>query len=398
MMSDSARKPIAVVTVVATVGALGAGAVVVGVDIARGALADANASALVAGNSGAPHSGGGLGHALEGVLGGGVQPTPTQPRQRHTESSSPTEATARQSVGVVDITTTLRYANAKAAGTGMILTSNGEVLTNNHVVSGATSIKVTVVTTGRSYTAKVVGTDANDDVAVLQMSGASGLSTVKTDTTSVVRVGDSVTGVGNARGKGGTPTAARGNVIAINKTITTRDEFNVKGERLSGLIEVRADIVSGDSGGPLYDTDNEVAGMDTAASSGQANVTGYAIPIRKALTIANAIENGSTAGGIKLGNPAFLGVSISDVGAFAPGGPTNGALVGGVYVGTPAANAGLTAGDVITRVDSHRISSSAELSKVIASYKPGAAVRIAWTDQSGTPHIARVTLIEGPAA
>jgi S1-C subfamily serine protease len=138
--------------------------------------------------------------------------------------------------------------------------------------------------------------------------------------------------------------------------------------------------------------------MDTAASSGQVNVTGYAIPIRKALTIANAIENGSTTGGIKLGNPAFLGVSLSDVGTFGPGGPTNGALVGGVYVGTPAANAGLTAGDVITRVDSRRISSSTELSKVIASYKPGASVRIAWTDQSGTPHIARVTLIEGPAA
>ena len=114
-----------------------------------------------------------------------------------------------------------RTPRAEAAGTGMVLTSGGEILTNNHVIEGSTSISVTVVTTGQTYPATVVGTDATDDIAVLQLSGASDL-TVANFATAAVAVGDAVTGVGNAQGAGGTPAASPGTVTAINQTITTQ--------------------------------------------------------------------------------------------------------------------------------------------------------------------------------
>lgn len=124
---------------------------------------------------------------------------------------------------MVDIDTVLAYQGADAAGTGMVLTSHGEVLTNNHVVDGATSVKVTVVATGVTYTAKVVGTDPTQDVAVLQLQGASGLGTVRTDT-SAATASEKVIGVGNAGGVGGAPSAASGQVTATGATITAADQ------------------------------------------------------------------------------------------------------------------------------------------------------------------------------
>jgi S1-C subfamily serine protease len=117
--------------------------------------------------------------------------------------------------GLVDVVTTLGYQGAKAAGTGVVLTSNGEVLTNNHVVKGATSIKAIDKGNGRTYTAKVVGYDASHDIAVIQLQHASGLQTANLGDSSTVRVGDKVVGIGNALGRGGTPAAATGKVTAL---------------------------------------------------------------------------------------------------------------------------------------------------------------------------------------
>src|SRR5882757_1789430 len=181
--------------------------------------------------------------------------------------TSTTSATAAQQVGVVDINTVLTYQGAEAAGTGMVLTSSGEVLTNNHVVEGATSIKVTIVSTGATYTAKVVGTDPTDDVAVIQLQNASGLQTAKFGDSSDVKAGDAVTAVGNAGGTGGTPSAAKGSVTATGQTLTASDENGSNAETLTGMIEINAAVVAGDSGGPLYDADGNVIGMDTAAST-----------------------------------------------------------------------------------------------------------------------------------
>jgi S1-C subfamily serine protease len=316
------------------------------------------------------------------------------------------QATAAQSVGVVDINTTLDYGSAQAAGTGMVLTANGAILTNNHVVDGSTSIKVTVVSTGRTYTAKVVGTDPSDDVAVLQLDNASGLATAKLGDSSSVKVGDSVTGVGNAGGTGGTPSAATGVVTALNQSITASDEGGGNAEQLTGLIETNANIQAGDSGGPLYDAGGKVIGMDTAASSDRSvTTTGYAIPIAKALSIAGQIENGAASSTIHLGYPAFLGVQLGSSGSGFYGGfrggfgqpSTSGAAITGVVDGSAAAQAGLAAGDTITAVDGTSISDADALATAIASHKPGDKISVGWTDSSGQSHSVTLTLGTGPA-
>ncbi|MBE7163189.1 MAG: trypsin-like peptidase domain-containing protein, partial [Williamsia herbipolensis] len=227
-----------------------------------------------------------------------------------TESAA-TAATTAQKKGVVTIDTVLNYdTSSQAAGTGMILTKNGYVLTNNHVVQGATSITVTDESTGKEYTADVVGTDSTNDVAVLKLQDASGLSTVTLDDDGDGKTGDTVTDIGNAEGTGNL-VAAEGTVTATDQDITVQSESGSGTESLTGLIEVAADIVSGDSGGPVLDEDGEVVGMATAASSGSADVTGYAIPIDTAKSIADDIIAGKSSDTITIGLPAFLGVQVS---------------------------------------------------------------------------------------
>jgi S1-C subfamily serine protease len=293
-------------------------------------------------------------------------------------------------VGVVEIDTVLGYQDARAAGTGIVLTSDGEVLTNNHVVDGATGITVTVAGTGRTYTATVVGTDPGDDVAVLQLGNASGLQTARLSSAPAT-VGEAVTGVGNAGGTG-TLTAAAGTVTALDRTITASDESGSDAEQLSGLIETDAAIRSGDSGGPLFDTATAtVIGMDTAAAGGGA-AQGYAIPIAAAEAIARQITAGVDNGTIHQGNPAFLGVSVQD-----GSDGSDGATVAGVLPGGPAAGAGITAGDVITAVGGTAVTSSDGLSTTLAGYSPGDRVRVTWAAATGGTRSATVTLATGPA-
>ncbi|KQR53926.1 hypothetical protein ASF88_03535 [Leifsonia sp. Leaf336] len=312
-------------------------------------------------------------------------------------TSSLASATSAQEVGVVDITSQLTYAQAESAGTGLVLTSSGEILTNNHVVEGATSISVTVVATGAQYTATVVGTDATDDIAVLQLSNASGLSTAALDTASDATVGESVTGVGDAGGTGGTPSASPGTITALDQTITTQAEQTAASETLSGLIETDADIQAGDSGGPLFNASDQVIGIDTAAEQGGATTAGYAIPIATALTIAGQIESGQGSSTVTIGYPAFLGVEV-DSANDATGVASSGATIAGVIDGSPAAAAGLTAGDTITAVDGTAIDSASALTTALGAHAPGDTVSVTWTDASGASHTAGVTLAQGPVA
>ena len=218
---------------------------------------------------------------------------------------------------LVDVVSTEVDQGAVAAGTGIVLTSDGTVLTNNHVIRGATSIKVTDVGNGRTYTAKVVGYDASQDVAVIQLQNASGLTTANLGDSSSVQTGDSVTALGNAGGKGGTPSVATGTVTALNQGITASDEGSgSNSEQLTGLIETNADIQPGDSGGALVNSYGQVIGMNTAASSGtqfqsqsgQAAVQAYAIPIDHAESIAKQIEAGQGSSTVHIGATAFLGI------------------------------------------------------------------------------------------
>ncbi|GAB3924595.1 hypothetical protein GCM10011575_03840 [Microlunatus endophyticus] len=342
--------------------------------------------------------------------------------QGSTTSGEP--ASSSESKGVVLIDTE-DYDGSEAAGTGIVLTASGTVVTNYHVVEGSTSIKVTVASTGKTYTGKLVGADQSSDVAVLKLSGASGLATATIDK-DTLSVGDDVTAVGNAGGTG-TLTQAAGEVTALNQKITTEAEDNVAGETLTGLVQTNADVEPGDSGGPLLDSQGEVTGIDAAASSGGAT-QGYAIPISSALTIVDKIESGRASSEIRIGAAAYLGVEVtatdeenssdeqSGSGSyddpFGYGGSdqygdqygdqngdaqsTSGAAVEQVQDGTPAAKAGLAAGDVITRLGSTTIGSADDLTTALKNYKPGQQVTIGWTDADGQQHTTSVTLGSSP--
>jgi S1-C subfamily serine protease len=308
------------------------------------------------------------------------------------QTASPAEGT-----GVVVIKTTLAYQKASAAGTGMVLTSSGEILTNNHVIRGATAIKIVVPATGRRYAAKVVGYSLADDVAVLQTVGASNLATVATARSSKVSVGDAVTAVGNAGGTG-TLSSATGSVAGLHQSIVVGDDQGGTA-RLTSMIGVNADVVPGDSGGPLLNSAGEVIGMDTAGSTGYADRSSsqaYAIPIAKALSIAKQIEAGRSSSRVHVGATPFLGVQVAgDIrrGGFSP----VGAVVSGVVSGSPAALAGLSPGDVITAINGRAISASSVISSVILTKKPGAKVTIIHIDQLGQRHSTTVGLASGPA-
>jgi S1-C subfamily serine protease len=176
---------------------------------------------------------------------------------------------------LVDIATKLS-GGAERFGTGIVLTSAGEIITNDHVVTNAMQVVATDVGNGQTYTAAVVAADQESDVAVLQLDGASGLETATLGGSAPLVLGEGVIGVGNALGAGGAPSYAGGSVTALQQPIIEPD-----GVEINGLIETDAQLIPGDSGGPLVDTDGEVVGIDTATAT---DGTGsFAIPIGEAL-------------------------------------------------------------------------------------------------------------------
>jgi len=299
---------------------------------------------------------------------------------------------------LVDIDTVLGAQNGEAAGTGIVIASDGVVLTNNHVVAGATSITVTDIGNSKQYRAAVIGYDRSGDIAVLKLSGASGLATATLSATTV-KAGDPVVAIGNAGGTGGTPSAVGGVVTALNQSITAQDEGTGSSEKLTGLIEVNADIRAGDSGGPLLTTSGEVIGVDTAASAGfqyqSAGGDGFAIPIATATTIADQIRAGRSSSTIHIGETAYLGIGAAP--STGRGGTAeSGAAVLGVVEGTPAASAGLARGDVITSLGGRKVTSATDLTTALDQHHPGDKVKVAWTDVSGQSHSASVKLATGP--
>src|SRR6202171_4008178 len=275
-------------------------------------------------------------------------------------SLDPTSIARTVDPAVVDIITTLANQGGQAAGTGMVITSSGEVLTNNHVIAGASRISVQIAGSGPMYSAKVLGTDKTDDIALLQIQGVSKLRTVSIGDSSRVVAGDAVLAIGNALGQGGTPAASQGVVTAVDQTITAGDGSGST-ETLSGLLQIRALIQPGDSGGPLVDASGNVIGMDAAAqvsgrfaqSSGSTNA--YAIPIDAAMSVVKMLRaGGGSSPNIHVGDRALLGVSVQD-------GSSSGALVVGVQSGSPAESAGLAAGDAIISVGGANVTSAGTL-------------------------------------
>ncbi len=302
--------------------------------------------------------------------------------------------------GLVDVDATLGYQNAVSEGTGMVLTSSGEVLTNNHVIDGATSVKVTDVGNGRTYPATVVGYDEDADIAVLQAQGASGLKTVTLGISSKVTIGEAVIALGNAQGKGGTPAVATGTVTGLNESITATNEAEHTSEQLTGLIRTNVPLQSGDSGGPLVTTAGTVIGMNTAASSGYEIQSGaaeeaFAIPIGTAASVAGQIEAGRASASVHIGATGFLGVEVRE--SFVPFTSQTEVVVQAVMPGLPAAEAGVVPGDVIVSINGHSVASPTDIQAQLEPYHPGDRVSIGWQDLSGQPHSATVVLATGPA-
>ena len=311
-----------------------------------------------------------------------------------TLAASPSASASRAALttGVLEIQTRYALSNGAGAGTGMVLTSSGEVLTNNHVIRGATQIRVRVPG-GRTYLARVLGYSISADIALLKLRGASGLRTVSLGNSSTVEIGDEVTAVGNAGGTG-TLTVKEGTITGRGVTITVGT--GESSARLSRVLETSADLSQGDSGGPLLDSAGRVVGVNAAASvSRSGDSDGYAVPINRAKTIATQIRAGTSTASVHVGPTPFLGISLGS--SDEPGSTgTAGVLVGGVSPGSPAARAGLERGDVIVSFNGNAVRSSSNLVTRLLRWNPGDRVRIGWVDAFGARDDAIVTLASGP--
>jgi S1-C subfamily serine protease len=373
-----------------------------------------------------------------------AQNTPAPPPSYGGSGMNASEAAILKKVepGLVIINTTLTYNSELAAGTGMVINADGLVLTNNHVIENSTKITATVVSTGRTYPAKVVGYDVTGDVALIKLTGASGLHVIPIGNSAKVKSGDAVLAMGNANGQSQIVPAA-GQVTGVNQTITASDEGGtVTSETLHGMIETNADIISGDSGGPLADAAGDVIGMDTAGGGGsfneQQSASGYAIPVNTALAIAHQIQAGNASSTIVIGYPPFIGVYIGE-GSSAnpqtqaeeqqpPGGGfgnfgngsgssgnagcytsdatltvpgtiapvSSGTLVLGTICDSPAAAAGLTAGSVITAVNGQPVGAPKSLTTIMSKFQPGTDVSLSWVTPSGQHKTGELDLTAGP--
>ena len=316
--------------------------------------------------------------------------TPQFPRE---PTPDPASMVAQVGPAVVNINTQMGYQSATGAGTGIVIDPSGVVLTNNHVVSGATGISAFAIGTGQTYDVDVIGYDRTHDVAVVQLRGAGGLPTANIGNSAAVAVGEPVVAMGNADGAGGTPSAVAGHVIALNQTVTASDELTGSTETLDGMIQSDTPIRPGDSGGPLVNAAGQVIGMNTAASENfkipEQGGQGFAIPINQAMAIAGQIRAGAASATVHIGPTAFLGVGVTDL----PGG---GVRVERVLDGTPAAELGLQAEDVITSVDGTPVNSPTDLTNLLDRHHPGDVIALGWRSAASGDHTGKVALAPGP--
>jgi S1-C subfamily serine protease len=270
---------------------------------------------------------------------------------------------------IVDIDAKLGYQSALGAGTGIVIDGGGVVLTNNHVVAGATDLTARSIGNGQTYPATVIGYDRQHDIAVLQLAGG-GLPVANIGNSDSVRVGESIVALGNVGGAGGAPAVEEGRVSALNQTVSANDALTGSTETLNGLIQLDANIRPGDSGGPTVNSANQVIGMNTAASQNYhlGRGQGFAIPINEAMAIAGQIRSGAGSPTVHIGATAFLGVGVND----APGG----AVVRQVIPGGPAAGAGINVGDVITAINGQPVNSATALTNILDQHHPGDGVDV----------------------
>ncbi|HET9732019.1 MAG TPA: trypsin-like peptidase domain-containing protein [Acidimicrobiales bacterium] len=267
----------------------------------------------------------------------------------------------------------------QGAGTGMIISADGDVLTNNHVIAGASTLAVTLFNQTKSNPATVVAADPQDDIALVHIQGVSNLPTVTFGNSDAVTVGDGLVAIGNALDLGATldsPTVTSGIVSATGRSVQTADPTTGASESLSDMIQTDAAINPGNSGGPLLDAQAQVIGMNTAVAGSSGDGTsaqniGFAIPINKIKPILAQMRSGQ----FKATNRAFIGVAVVDMTnslrqqyGFTP---QQGAVVAQVTAGSPAASAGIQVGDVITKFDGTTITGSGDLTAAVSRAQAG---------------------------
>ena len=274
-------------------------------------------------------------------------------------------------------------------GTGMIITSDGEVMTNNHVIElftqGGNTGSITVTEYGQTkpLPATLVGYDQSKDVALLKITDASGLPSVTFGNSGKAVVGDAVVAIGNALGlAAGTPTVTQGIISALGRSVTAGGE-GTQTETLQNMIQTDAAINPGNSGGPLIDTSGQVIGMNTAVAGTSSDGTssqniGFAIPAASVESLISELQKGGQSGNAG----GYLGVDITTLTpalrqqyGFTP---TTGAVILTVVPSSPAQKAGLVQGDVIVNIDGANITSSDDLQKAVQKAKAGQSVTITY--------------------
>jgi S1-C subfamily serine protease len=290
-------------------------------------------------------------------------------------------------------------------GSGMIISSNGMVVTNYHVIAlaaeGGGTLTVTEAGSTSAHKATLVGTDQTDDVALLHISGASNLKTVTFGDSDKAVVGDAVVAIGNALGLSqGSPTVTQGIVSATGRTVTAGDT-GTGTETLSDLLQTDAAINPGNSGGPLVDTEGEVIGMNTAVAGTTSDGTnaqniGFAIPSAQIESLLPTLEKGGT----PTKTPGYIGVDVesvtpqlrSEYGLT----PSSGAVILSIVQGSPAAQAGLRQEDVIVKIGSTAITSAADLQSAVQNDKAGQTISLTFY-RGAKQHTVSLTLISQTA-
>ena len=263
-------------------------------------------------------------------------------------------------------------------GTGIIVSPDGEVITNAHVVEGARTIRVSLFGENNARQAEVVGLDSGNDLALLRITDASGLPAAELGSAAELAVGDDVVAVGNALGLRGDPSVTRGIVSGLGRSL----------DSLTGLIQTDAAINPGNSGGPLVDAGGRVVGINTAVAGRGGQNIGFAIAIDSARPVIDRLRSGAPAKAA-----AFLGITTSD----AEDG-SRGAQVVEVTAGGPAAAAGMLAGDRVVEIADIAVVGSSELVGILRQqFAPGQQVPVKVV-RDGSELTLTVTLGERPDA
>jgi serine protease Do len=266
-----------------------------------------------------------------------------------------------------------------ALGSGFIISADGYVVTNNHVVQNAKTVTVTT-DDGKTLDAKVIGTDPKTDLALLKITEAGDYPFVKL-AKETPRVGDWVVAIGNPYGLGGTVTAG----------IISAEGRDIGSGPYDSFLQIDAPINKGNSGGPTFNLKGEVVGVNTAifSPSGGSVGIGFAIPANTVDSVVDSLEHGGVV------SRGYLGVQIQPVGQEIADGlgmkSTNGALIDEAQPGTPAAAAGLKSGDVITKLNGQDVKDASDLTRHIGSMKPGDKVELSFL-RDGTEKTVSITL------